>query len=145
MITDSPGETISRGNLILPLSSTLDMAMSAPVSRIFPRYYIFPHFGEFTPHRNTAGVDRVECESWTGYLLDSSRLCQSTYFSRHDRCIKAETSSECSCVFSRSRKPRQSTEWNWRPRTQSVHNRPLGKISTLVPLLGLRPVTRFVR
>jgi hypothetical protein len=47
IITDSPGRTISRGNLILPLSSTLDTAIITPVLVIFPDYYIFPHNGEF--------------------------------------------------------------------------------------------------
>jgi hypothetical protein len=42
MITDSPGETISRGSLILPLSSTLVTAIFTPNTRIFPACYIFP-------------------------------------------------------------------------------------------------------
>jgi len=47
MITDSPGKTISRGSLILPLSSTLATAIFAPNVRIFPDYHIFPRIGEF--------------------------------------------------------------------------------------------------
>jgi hypothetical protein len=79
MITDSPGRTISRGSLILPLSSTLVTAIFTPNARIFPNNYISPTLVNL-PHRARDGFEPVSVQHLEGRYCFRHHACSALEF-----------------------------------------------------------------